>query len=252
MSYNPSRLKKQNRGQANRPPVPKNVGRKHSDVMKERGVGIATPIGDRQPTEYGWSIDMFSGSKFVQRYECMHPGNKTDFGINRRADRTIYVSQGQVWVITAKVSKQNKITSAQTQTKVHAGGSIKLPKGTGYALATSGNSIVELIVTEDPEYDESWKAIKDGVTNIDSELLVLQSNTERPGGEVAKKSRRRPRSQNKAMRQARQAQQQQRAQSLGVGPSEEVEVVGNVDASDNANSVSSTGVNPRPMFPTGG
>lgn len=119
-------------------------GRRHSDIVNKNGQSVvhSSDLANRKVTASGWRIDYFNGD-FDVYYELMCARNASGLLRHETKDRCIRVLSGQLFVTVA-----GQITSVLTNQVC------VLTKGTEYELATSGDSDVELLVTQDSKYDE--------------------------------------------------------------------------------------------------
>lgn len=159
MSYNPVRHANFNTQNQKKQYVPKpGDGIRHSDIMRKAGVGVTlATTSARKPTAFGYHSEVFNGKDFNVRFEVLFPGNKTAYGANEKAERHIRVIRGSVYV-THEFGESEK---AVTHLKV--GGAFSAPRGTKYALATSGSEEVELLIVESPNYEKHWKQLEEPV-----------------------------------------------------------------------------------------
>lgn len=229
------------------------AGTKHSEIMKRRGVGVTVPMEDREPTPHGFTAGVFSGD-FVVRHEVIGAGNNLGFGVNKKGDRVIRVSSGQLFVfVSDKENKGNK-----TILKIIAGRYFRAPKGLKYGLAASGTEDVELMVIESPNYADGWKLLEEGETREVSNVLAGVHPEEATSVESSqlidvdlvetrtKRRRRTSKAKEQALSQARKNKKVSKVipqAANGAG-----QRVGR-NASTNANSATVVGVNPRPSGP---
>jgi len=225
MSYNPNR--NDNKGRKTRRLDP-HAGTKHSDIMNRRGIGSSAPANvAKVDTLHGYRNEIFSNSEFSQYFECMYAGNSTGFGINKKRDKTARVMRGSVYLILGTIKEDNSIENTNTSL-INEGGYILLPKGTGYSLATSGTSHVELLVTEATDYSKDFVSVEKSIVAKGDNVLLVSSNSTVP---------RRERDSSRAQDQAAKSREERKRGRPRKG--------GN--AQPNANSSSSVGVNPMPM-----
>lgn len=148
MSYNPAIHGKQKLARQKR--IDPHAGKKHSDIMRSmgpRGTNIED-IRNRQATPHGWRILYFQGSEFEMYYEYLCARNGTGVIKNLEHDRCLRVLNGMLYV-----------TSGGKIETLYAGQACALPKGTEYELATSGDTDVELLICQGPNYEETCEHI---------------------------------------------------------------------------------------------
>lgn len=249
MSYNPIRAKGTNFAKKKKV-VYKNHGSRHSDIVRKRGVGVAHPLGSTERTFSGFKSESFRCDNFVQYYERLDAGNNKGFGINRQGDRVIFLVSGSLFVTKGSVDEKGNCGDKDT-VRVAQGGYIKLPRGTGYEIATSGTMDVEMIVTETPDYDKTWEPLGDITIREVTDKAVMTPKTETPV------TKRRDPSESRAMRAAQKIEKQKRKKRARQGkvnqssPSGEGKPSVKAESSSgNINSSTTIGVNPKAVIPT--
>ena len=237
MSYNPARAS----GRANkkRKRYDPHAGTKHSDILRRKGVGFDATSQDREKTRHGFTSPVFSCASYTQRYVCLFAGNNTGVGVNPKADRSIRVQVGTLFVTfvnsVKETDEEGKVTVRDVATiqKFSEGYNVPLPKGTRYSLASSGTSNVEMIVTETTGYQKTWKELEDAVVTEPESVMVVPPRTA---------TQRRPRGESKARQQA--LLMSGKKQDLAAEAENRKRT-----SLDNVNSSAVVGVNPRPSGP---
>lgn len=153
MSHNP------NRGVGNR--THNRFKRKYDPSKGYRRTGAQNPQGvdladiqNREVTGRGWKILYFQGEDYEMVYELIANGNSTGIVKNDKADRSVRVLEGQLYVLM-----DGEIIT------VSRGQSFSFPRGTEYEISAPSTSDVEVLFCQSRDYDQ-------GVTQI-SEAQVL-------------------------------------------------------------------------------
>lgn len=159
MSYNPNRAANFNTPNQRKQYVPKpGEGIHHSDIMRRAGSGLTIASGAlRTPTRFGYQSQVFECKDFTVRFEVLFPGNSTAFGTNKLGDRHIRVCRGSVY-ITSEVDASERVVK-----HLPVGAEFSAPRGTKYALATSGSEEAELLIVESVGYEKNWKELEEAV-----------------------------------------------------------------------------------------
>lgn len=190
MSYNPARASgKSNKKQRRFDP---HAGTKHSDILRRKGVGFDATSAQRENTRHGFTSPVCSFEGFVQRYVCLFAGNNTGVGVNSEGDRSIRVMTGVLYVTSISKIKETDEEGEVTirdvgEIKEYAPGyTVSLKRGTRYSLASSGTTNVEMLITETPGYQDTWKEIEGAVVAPQEDIILVAprtSQTRRPRGE---------------------------------------------------------------------
>jgi len=149
MSYNP-RVHGSDRRRKTRPAIDPRAGVKHSTTVGKHGpVGVSpVDVSNRVATPNGWRIPYYSGDTIEVYYELLCARNSTGLIKHEKKDRIIRVLAGQLFVTHDGVIESvltNQVCS--------------FPHGTEYAIASPGDSDVELFVTQDKDYESELEHV---------------------------------------------------------------------------------------------
>ncbi len=238
MSYNPTR------SQGNRNEQRQQVRQAaQQSTRKPRhtvGAGSAAPDGDRTATLHGFRTAVYACPSFVNYFDCLYPANAHDFGVTFTGHKSIRVIKGSLYITTCVAEKEGEAAIINPKdkqvSKVLEGSFINIPAGVAYAIASSGTTAVEMLVTESPDYNHDWVSVEGGVIT-EGDSIVLHS----PSAIIDGKSRRVGSTQERevmAERATSRRQRQTAAQDASKRPA----------ATTNINSSTVIGVNPMPAI----
>jgi hypothetical protein len=139
------------------------AGTTHGEIMKRHGIGSTLPNQNRVNTATGIAVELFSGP-FVVRSELMSAGNSSGKIVNSKKDRVILVQKGTLCVLVNK---------EEIPRQIKAGNVFVAKKKEEYEIATLGNTDVELVFIEEPDYASNVKVLSEGnVRAMDTSSLM--------------------------------------------------------------------------------
>lgn len=154
MSYNPSihdpSLNRQKA--ATRHNLSPNAGLKHSDIVKATASSSIANNASRVKTTTGFNLPLANSPDFTVRQEHIAGGNNTGLKLNKKGDLHILVQHGTLFV---NIKNGENIET----TRLLAGQSLYLGRGTVYGIATLANEYAEVLIVESVNYGKTLQVV---------------------------------------------------------------------------------------------
>jgi len=147
MTFNPTRFQKiANRNARHRPTLNDGI---HSTANQSKVMKIdSSSFLNREATEDGWKLPLFSGKDFEFYYKLLSAGNHSGKCVNNKGDLCIFVLSGKLFFGHDK-----------TIDEIKEGQSLVIERGTEFELSSAGRESVELLISQSSKYDNTLKIL---------------------------------------------------------------------------------------------